>query len=85
MAWSKDGTKVASGSEDKTVKLWNTNTGDCESTLSGHSRYVTAFSYPCLFSNVWCVMTFEHFTVESRVFPSVRTANRLLAAATTAA
>ena len=85
VAWSPDGTKVASGSEDNTVKIWETSTGTCQSTLSGHSRYVTAVSYSCLFSNVWCVLTIEHFTDGFRVFPSVRTANMLLAAATTTA
>jgi hypothetical protein len=28
----------------------------------GTPRYVTAVSYSCLFSNVWCVLTIEHFT-----------------------
>ena len=36
VAWIPDGTRIASGSDDKTVKLWNTNTGQCESTLIGH-------------------------------------------------
>ena len=34
MAWSADG-KVASGSGDKTIKIWNTNTGQCVSTQTG--------------------------------------------------
>ena len=38
VAWSPDGTKVASGSRDNTVKIWETSTGTCQSTLSGH-RY----------------------------------------------
>ncbi len=29
---------LASGSNDCTVKLWNTNTGDCESTLRGDKQ-----------------------------------------------
>jgi WD40 repeat protein len=85
VAVSPDGKWIASGSQDQTVKIVERKTGRVKCTLSGHSRYVTAVSYSCLFSNVWCVLTFEHFTGESRVFPSVRTANRLLAAATTAA
>ncbi len=34
MAWSPDGTKLASGSWDNTVKLWQTSTGTCVSTLT---------------------------------------------------
>jgi len=33
VAWSADG-KVASGSVDKTITIWNTNTGQCVSTLT---------------------------------------------------
>ena len=35
-----DGVSLASGSEDKTVKVWNTTTGDCLRTLEGHTRSV---------------------------------------------
>jgi WD40 repeat protein len=56
-----------------------------ETTISGHSRYVNAVSYSCLFSNVWCVLTIEHFTGMSRVFPSAQTANKLQVAAGTKA
>ena len=83
MVTSPDGTKIASGSRDNTLKIWNVQTGKCESTLSGHSRYVTTVSYSCLFSNVWCVLTIEHLTVMSRVFPSVQTAIKLLVEAMT--
>ena len=44
VAWSPDGTRIASGSDDKTVKLWNANTGQCEATLSGHSDWYFFFS-----------------------------------------
>jgi WD40 repeat protein len=63
--WSPDGKSLASASDDETVRIWDASTGQCQSTLSGHSRYVTAVSYSCLFSNVWCVLTIEHFTVMS--------------------
>jgi len=44
VTWSVDG-KVASGSGDKTIKIWNTNTGQCVSTLTGHSSAVRAVSW----------------------------------------
>ena len=37
VAWSPDGNCMASGSDDKTIKVWNTKTGQCQSTLTGHS------------------------------------------------
>ena len=47
MAWSPDGIRIA-GIDDKTVKLWNTNTGDCESTLIGHDDPVWSVCFsPC--------------------------------------
>ena len=49
VAWTRDGKNIASGSDDKTIKNWNAQTGQCVSTLTGHSRYVTAVSYSCLF------------------------------------
>eukprot|EP00743_Colponemidia_sp_Colp-15_P006215 GILK01006685.1.p1 GENE.GILK01006685.1~~GILK01006685.1.p1 ORF type:complete len:553 (+),score=72.49 GILK01006685.1:138-1796(+) len=33
--------QLASGSYDKTIKLWNLNTGRCEKTLRGHSGWVS--------------------------------------------
>ena len=44
VAWSPDSKKIASGSNDKTIKVWNAQTGQCASTLIGHSGYVTAVS-----------------------------------------
>ena len=37
VAWSPDGAKIASGSDDNTVKLWSAETGECLNTLDGHS------------------------------------------------
>jgi WD40 repeat protein len=35
VSWSPDGTKVATGSLDETVRIWDAATGTCESTLRG--------------------------------------------------
>ena len=43
--FSPDGTKVVSGSSDKTVRVWDAVTGECEQTLEGHSDAVTSASF----------------------------------------
>jgi WD40 repeat protein len=45
VVYSPDGTKIASGSGDKTLKIWNAKTGKCESTLSGHSNWVMSVAW----------------------------------------
>ena len=35
-----DGVSLASGSGDKTVRLWNTKTGVCTRVLEGHTNRV---------------------------------------------
>ena len=37
VAVSPDGTWLASGSDDHTVKLWDVQTGECRATLTGHT------------------------------------------------
>ena len=39
VAFSTDGTKVVSGSNDKTVKIWNVESGDVMYTLHGEREY----------------------------------------------
>ena len=42
VAWNNDGTKLVSGSSDRTVKIWSVGsagTFECQSTLSGHSDW----------------------------------------------
>ena len=45
-AFSKDGRLFVSASGDKTLKIWDVQTGQCKCTLSGHSDWVTS----CCFS-----------------------------------
>ncbi len=81
VAFSPNGKILAAGDggsyEAGSVRLHDTVTGDVKSTLSGHSKYVTAASYSCFFSNVCCVLTIEHFTGLSGVFASLQMASTL--------
>ena len=42
VAFSPNGKQVASGSADKSVKLWNIEKGTCESTMTRHSGSVSS-------------------------------------------
>ncbi|EDN93035.1 hypothetical protein SS1G_08900 [Sclerotinia sclerotiorum 1980 UF-70] len=45
VAFSPDGTKVASSSYDQTIRLWDTTTGESLQTLEGHSNSVTSVAF----------------------------------------
>jgi WD40 repeat protein len=45
VAYSPDGTKIISGSEDNTIKIWDANTGECLKTLEGHSGWVRSVAF----------------------------------------
>ena len=40
-----DGRRVVSGSDDKTLKVWDVETGECVATLEGHSESVRCLLY----------------------------------------
>ena len=44
VAISDDGTRVVSGSDDKSVRIWNAVTWGMEHVLEGHSAAVTSIS-----------------------------------------
>ncbi|KIW89805.1 uncharacterized protein Z519_09234 [Cladophialophora bantiana CBS 173.52] len=42
VVFSADGSRIASGSDDNTVRVWDVQTGACEQTLEGHSDTVNS-------------------------------------------
>ena len=45
VCFSSDGKQIASGSWDKTVKIWNASSGELQSTLTGHNAPVTQVEF----------------------------------------
>jgi WD40 repeat protein len=45
VSWNHDGTKIVSGSGDKTIKIWGSSTGIMLTTLIGHSEIVFSVAW----------------------------------------
>ena len=45
VSWSPDGKRIASGSRDKTIKVWDAQSGTCIRTLTGHTAWVYSVSW----------------------------------------
>ena len=45
VAFSVDGLRVVSGSDDKTVRIWDAATGNCTAILKGHTDNVTSVAF----------------------------------------
>ena len=44
--YSPDGNYIVSGSEDKTIRIWNAATGQCVAgPFQGHTDYITSVAY----------------------------------------
>jgi WD40 repeat protein len=45
VAFSQDGSRIVSGSYDKTVRIWNVMTGKVEAKLKGHTDQVRSVAF----------------------------------------
>ena len=45
VAYSPDGKRIASGSWDESIKIWDAASGKCLKTLTGHSDVIDSVAY----------------------------------------
>ena len=45
VAFSQDGSRVVSGSDDETVRIWNAATGEVEAEMKGHTDIVRTVAF----------------------------------------
>ena len=45
VGFNHDGTKIVSGSDDETIRVWNVDTGECILTLKGHTGNVYSVGF----------------------------------------
>ena len=59
VAFSGDDSKVISGSNDKTVKIWNADSGEVIQTLSGKTDkdmyYIVLYLYMCILCIIFSI------------------------------
>ena len=84
IAFNADGTKIVTGSSDRTVKVWDSDTGQCLKTLFGHNRPVLSVAFSADGNTIascgghsiiklWNVETGECFqTIQERAYYTIK-------------
>ena len=62
VCYSPDGQFIVSGSDDKSIKIWDVKTGQCLKTLVGHNSCVFVYSILIYF----CIPDFDTFIITTR-------------------